>query len=136
MFKFYYPVRIKSLLIAVIFWSAWMAGWIWAPPEELVWAPIKWVFIVVFAPIGVILLGAISGYKAEFDQQTLKVGFFPFIRRVDVSKLTSIKKGSVYPLTVWKTTEFVILEFKTGKPFSFPCNDADQIVETVKRFIN
>jgi len=135
MFQFHYPIRIKSLMIPSLFWLAWMVSWIWIPAEELIWAPLKWIFIVVFAPIGLIILGTILGYKVEFDQQKLKVGFFPLIRRVDVSKLTSIKKGSVYPLTVWKTTEFVTLEFKQGKPFSFPCNEAGQIVDTVKRFI-
>ncbi|MFZ5365483.1 MAG: hypothetical protein ACOZBH_04800 [Patescibacteria group bacterium] len=135
MFKFYYPIRIKSLIIPVIFWAGWMIAWIWAPSEILVWGPIKYIIIAIFAPIGVIILGALTGYRVEFDQVTLKVGFFPFIRKIKVEKVSAIKKGGIYPRSLWQTSDFVTLGFKDKKGFSFPCNEAEKIIDILKRFI-
>lgn len=135
MFKYYYAVRLKSLIAPFILWLGWIIVWIWMPQAELVWGPIKWIIIAIFAPIGVILLGALAGYRVEFDQTKIKVGFFPFIRKIKVESLKDIRKGAIYPRSMWQTSEFVTLVPKKGKPFSFPCNEADEIINSVKRFI-
>jgi len=135
MFKKYYLISLSPFIYYVIMYTAWMAVWIWIPAEELVWGPIKWIIIVLFAPIGIILIGALTGYRVEFNQQKLKVGFFPFIRNIPVSKLKGIRKGAIYPMSLWQTSAFVTLVLKKGKPFSFPCNDAENIIKTVKPFI-
>lgn len=135
MFKKYYPVKFFPYIYYLIIWAAWIGVWIWVPPEELVWGPIKWIFVAIFAPIGLILLGALFGYRVEFTEDKLTIGFFPFIRKIKIADLKDIRKGAVYPRSMWKTSEFVTLVPKQGKPISFPCNGAEEIIKILKPFI-
>jgi len=136
MFKYHYNLKLSPYIYYIVIWLGWMIGWIWVPAHELVGGPLKWIIIAIFAPIGLILLGVPFGYWVDFSRQDrLVVGFFPFIRKIPISKIKNIRKGAVYPMSMWQTSEFVTLEFKRGKPFSFPCNGADEIINIIKSFI-
>lgn len=132
MLREHYSIRLVPFLIFFMAWSAWMIGWLWAPVEELVWYPLKWIFITVFTPIGVILVGALTGYRIELRGSELWFGFFPFIRKIQVMDIEQVKKGGTYPLSLWKTDDFLTIVIKTGEAVSMPCNNVKAIISRIK----
>ncbi|MFH1284336.1 MAG: hypothetical protein ABIH78_01985 [Candidatus Peregrinibacteria bacterium] len=131
----HFPVKFKYFILPLVLWTGWMAGWIYAPAEELVWAPLKWIFIALFAPIGVILFGALAGYKIKMDQDKLNVGFFPFTRTIPLSKIKEITPHGENPMTVWQTEDFFTIETTSGEKITIPCDNAKEIVADLKQFI-
>lgn len=131
-----YRIRIGHFFLYMPLWSIWMAVWCWVPGEELVWPPIKWIVITLFLPIGLVLLGSLTGFRVDYNRERIWIGFFPFIRRIKVRNIADIRKGAVYPMSLWHTTDFITLVPKKGKPFSFPCNDAGRKIKTIKSYID
>jgi len=130
-----FPVHIRYFLIAFIFWLLWMVAWVYVPAGELIWPPLKWIFIVVFAPIGLILLGVLSGYRVVLDGEFLRFGFFPFVRRLSLSDVARVRKGAVYPVSLWRTGDFVTVVTVKGEEVSFPCNNAKEIISAIKPYL-
>jgi hypothetical protein len=111
-----------------------MIGWVWIPAEELIWGGIKWVMIAIFAPIGVVLLGSLTGYRIDFDGQVLRFGFFPFVRRLQVSDIEHLRTGG-FAMSIWHTDDVFRIVTRKGKSVGIPCDDAKEISRLVKPYI-
>jgi len=124
----HYPAKLRAYWLPALLWALWMAGWAVAPAQELIWPPLKWVFLVLFAPIGVILLGALTGYRIELRGEVLRVGFFPFRRRFRLEDLREVRQGGAYTVSLWWTDDAFTLVTRHGESISVPCRDAGGIV--------
>lgn len=129
-----YGVRLSAFLCAFAIWALWITVWVWAPPEELIWGGIKWVMIAIFAPIGVVLLGSLTGYRIDFDGQVLRFGFFPFVRRLHVSDIGHLRTGG-FAMSIWHTDDVFRIVTRKGKSVGIPCDDAKEISRLVKPYI-
>jgi hypothetical protein len=130
-----FPVNIRYFLIAFIIWLLWMVAWVYVPAGELIWPPLKWIFIVVFAPIGIILLGVLFGYRVVLDGEFLRFGFFPFVRTLLLTDIAKVRKGAVYPLSFWRTDDFVTVVTVKGEEVSFPCDNASEIISAIEPYL-
>jgi hypothetical protein len=91
--------------------------------------------IVLFAPIGLILLGALAGYRIEIGPDHLRIGYFPFLRSIQLADIEKVRKGSVYPVSIWQTREFFTVVTVKGEEVSVPCDDADEIISAIRQYI-
>lgn len=129
-----YPVSLSALAIPAVLWVLWMVGWAVAPASELVWPPLKWIFLILFAPIGLILLGCLGGYRITLARNTLAFGFFPFTRSLHLGDVAEIHAGGD-GMTMWRTTEFLTVVTARGERIAIPCNGAAAIVAEIGRAI-
>ncbi|HDS30493.1 MAG TPA: hypothetical protein ENN67_05550 [Firmicutes bacterium] len=128
MLKKHYPARTSFLLLPFFLWLIWTVAWWIVPESVLIWGPLKWIFIAIFTPIGLIFPAVLTGYKVETTHDSIRFGFFPFIKAINFADIEKIGKGAVYPLSFWKTDQFIKIRTLKGEELSFPCNDPDEII--------
>lgn len=126
-----YDIRLPWFLSLFAIWALWMTVWAWAPPEELIWGGIKWIIVAIFAPIGVVLLGSLTGYRIEFDGQVLRFGFFPFVRNLHIRDIEYLRTGG-HALSIWRTSETFRVVTKKGTTVGVPCDEAPEIVRLIE----
>jgi hypothetical protein len=130
-----YGVRLSWFLPLFAVWSVWIAVWAWAPPEELIWGGMKWIIVAVFSPVGVVLLGSLTGYRIEFDGQVLRFGFFPFIRSVHVSDIEYLRTGG-FAMSIWRTSDAFRIVPHKGATVGIPCDEAQEIIRLVEPYLS
>lgn len=129
--------RVKLSLFSIFFcvWLLWMIGWLLALEEDLVWGPLKWIMSVAFAPIGLLLLGALASYRLELPRDRLRFGFLPFVRRVKISDIERMQRGGSFPLSLWDASDFLTIVITWGEAMSIPCDDAPEMVAQVRSLL-
>lgn len=135
MLRVRYPVSLSAFAVPAVLWSLWMAGWAVAPASELVWPPLKWIFLIAFAPIGLVLLGCLGGYRITLARNTLSFGFFPFTRRLWLRDIAEIHAGGD-GMTIWRTAGFLTVVTARGERIAVPCGDAAALAAAIGHALN
>lgn len=92
---------------------------------------IKWIIVAIFAPVGVVLLGSLAGYRIEFDGQVLRFGFFPFFRNMHVSEIEYLRTGG-HTMSIWHTSEAFRVVTRKGSTVGVPCDEAQEIIRLIE----
>ncbi|HEY69341.1 MAG TPA: hypothetical protein G4O08_02030 [Anaerolineae bacterium] len=129
-----YSVRLPLFLGLFAIWSLWTVVWVLARPEALIWGPIKWIMVALFSPIGVVLLGSLTGYRIDFDGRVLRVGFFPFVRKLPWSCIADLRLGG-FAMSIWHTDEVLRIVTRKGEVVGIPCDDAREISRLLERHL-
>jgi hypothetical protein len=135
MFQQRYGIRLPWFLPLITIWSIWIAVWAWAPPEELIWGSMKWIIVTIFSPVGIVLLGSLTGYRIEFDGQVLSFGFYPFIRSVHVNDIEYLRTGG-FSMSIWHTSDTFRVVTRKGAVVGIPCDNAQEIVRLIEPHIS
>ena len=119
------------MLVIFAIWCVWMAVWLGARPEALIWGPIKWIMVALFSPIGIVLLGSLGGYWIDFDGRVLRFGFFPFVRSLRASEISRLRAGGS-AMSIWRTNDVIRIVTRKGETVGIPCDDAKEITRLLK----
>ncbi len=130
-----YRIRLPLFLPLFAIWSTWIAVWAWAPPGELIWGGMKWIIVTIFSPVGIVLLGSLTGYRINFDGQVLSFGFYPFIRSVHVNDIELLRTGG-FAMSIWHTRDTFRVVTRKGATVGIPCDEAQEIVRLIEPHIN
>ena len=131
MFRRRYPIRLPLFLAIFAIWCLWTAVWVGVRPEALIWGPIKWIMIALFSPIGIVLLGSLGGYRIDFDGRVLRFGFFPFVRKLQLSDIEHLRTGG-FAMSIWRTEDVFRIVTRRGETVGIPCDDAEEITRLLK----